>query len=91
MKKLVYTGATNTGGRMIKPRFMKLDKMIEIDLAGPDGNAYMIMALARKLYIKQGYDQDDCDILIKHMKLGDYEHLIEVFDYHFGHCVILYR
>ncbi len=61
---------------------------IVVDLTGPDGNAYSLLARARS-YAQQ-LDLNDTAI-IKDMMSKDYEHLVQVFDNHFGHFVILER
>ena len=61
---------------------------IVVDLTGPDGNAYSLLARA-KSYAQQ-LDLNDTAI-IKDMMSKDYEHLVQVFDNHFGHFVILER
>ena len=53
---------------------------IIIDLTGPDGNAYSLLARA-KSYARQ-LDLNDVAI-IKDMMSKDYEHLVQVFDNHF--------
>ena len=63
-------------------------KEIVVDLTGPDGNAYSLLARA-KSYAQQ-LDLNDVAI-IKDMMSKDYEHLVQVFDNHFGHFVILER
>jgi len=73
---------------MIKSK-KKLEKRgIEIDLTGPQGNAYVLLGLAEDL-AKQ-LDKDPAAILAE-MKSGDYDHLIEVFEREFGEHVTLYR
>ena len=61
---------------------------IVIDLTGPAGNAYSLLARAKN-YARQ-LDLNDVAIL-KDMMSKDYEHLVQVFDNHFGHFVILER
>jgi hypothetical protein len=61
---------------------------IEIDLTGPDGNAYMLLGYASR-FAKQ-FDMD-YDIIKAEMTAGDYDQLLEAFDRHFGSFVILYR
>jgi|TARA_B110000908_G_scaffold48285_1_gene58963 hypothetical protein len=60
-----------------------------IDLTGPQGNAYFLLGSAKKL-AKQ-LDFEDVDGLLKDMQSGDYEHLVQVFDDHFGDFIILER
>lgn len=61
---------------------------IIIDLTGPDGNAFALLALARRLSIKTGLD---FDAVKEEMISGDYENLIQTFDKYFGNFVILER
>jgi len=61
---------------------------IVIDITGPDGNAFTLMAYAN-FFAKQ-LELDDSAI-IEEMMSGDYEHLLEAFDKHFGDFVILER
>ncbi len=59
-----------------------------IDLTGSDGNAYVLLGIARKLSRQLSLDGAE---IIKNMKSGDYENLIQVFDNAFGDYVILER
>ena len=61
---------------------------IVIDLTGPDGNAFAMMAYARR-FAKQL--QIDSNKVIGEMMSGNYEHLVQTFDKHFGSFVTLYR
>jgi hypothetical protein len=61
---------------------------IIIDLTGPDGNAYALMAYAKRFATQLGW-ADKGSALINEMMSGDYEHLLEVFDNAFGEYVIL--
>ena len=60
----------------------------EIDLTGPDGNAFVLLGYAKN-YSKQ------LDLPWKkiqnEMTSGDYENLLQVFDKYFGSFVTLYR
>jgi hypothetical protein len=59
---------------------------IIIDLTGPDGNAFALLAYAKKF--SQDLDKP-YEALLEQMKSGDYEKLIKVFDEAFGDFVIL--
>tara|TARA_B110000977_G_scaffold199566_1_gene287314 strand:- start:2094 stop:2309 length:216 start_codon:yes stop_codon:yes gene_type:complete len=61
---------------------------IIIDLTGPDGNAFSLLAAASSLCKQLGYHAEP---VLDDMKSGDYENLLEVFDKHFGDFVTLYR
>ncbi len=71
---------------MIKSKKQSLG--IEIDLTGPDGNAFVLIGTATKLARQLGLDGK---AIQTEMMGGDYENLIKVFDKHFGEFVTLYR
>tara|TARA_Y100001973_G_scaffold100674_1_gene162223 strand:+ start:1322 stop:1537 length:216 start_codon:yes stop_codon:yes gene_type:complete len=71
---------------MIKQKTPK--STIEIDLTGPEGNAFYLMGLAKKISNKLGLDYKP---IIKKMKSGNYEKLIKVFEENFGDFVTLYK
>ena len=61
---------------------------IEIDLTGPEGNAYCLLSYARSW----SKDLDiDPDKVLDEMMSSDYENLITVLDNYFGAFVTLYR
>ena len=64
---------------------------IVIDLTGPDGNAYTLMAYATNFGKQLGWDKVRIQELTNEMMSGDYEHLLQVFDREFGNFVILER
>ena len=59
-----------------------------IDLTGPQGNAFYLMAYANKNARKIGLVGS---AIIEEMKQGNYEHLVQTFDRYFGDYVILGR
>ena len=59
-----------------------------IDLTGPEGNAFMLLAYAKSFSKDLG---KDLETLYSQMTGGDYENLIKVFDEAFGDFVILER
>ncbi len=63
-------------------------KKIEIDITGPDGNAYALMSYAAR-YAKQL--NLDGNAILNEMRSGDYENLLLVFDREFGEYVDLLR
>jgi len=64
---------------------------IEIDLTGPQGNAFVLLATAESLGRRLGYDRRHIDLILDEMRLADYECLLQTFDREFGHIVDLYR
>lgn len=73
---------------MIRDKNEILTERIELDLTGPDGNAFVLMGYASK-YAKQ-LDLDKNKILDE-MRESDYDNLVNVFDKYFGNFVTLYR
>jgi hypothetical protein len=69
-------------------RDKKPQSEIVIDLTGPDGNAFALLAYAKRFAQQLNLDfskiQDE-------MTSGDYENLVQVFDDYFGDFVILER
>lgn len=61
---------------------------IVIDLTGPDGNAFVLIGKAGNLAKQLGLDKDTIQ---KEMMSGNYDHLINVFDKHFGDFVTLLK
>lgn len=66
-------------------------KEIVIDLTGPQGNAFSLLATASRLGSQLGWEKEEVEILLREMKSGDYENLINTFDKYFGDFVILER
>lgn len=64
---------------------------IEIDLKGPDGNAFVLLGLVDNLGKQLGFDDFRIRCIQDEMKLSNYEMLIQTFDKWFGDYVILYR
>lgn len=60
----------------------------EIDLTGPQGNAFFLLGTAKKMAKQLGKDSE---AILHEMKSGDYENLIDVFDREFGQYVDLVR
>ena len=61
---------------------------IEIDLTGPEGNAFTLLAIAKDLAHKNKFDWDN---VFNEMTKSDYENLIQVMDNYFGDQIILQR
>lgn len=76
---------------MIRSKEEMLHRGIEIDLTGPDGNAFALMKHAQSLGQRLGYSPDRIVAIRKVMMMGDYEGLVRVFDREFGHFVTLWR
>ena len=75
---------------MIKDRKELKHKPIEIDLSGPQGNAFVLLKYADTLG-KRIYGHEITEEILEEMKLSTYEMLILTFDKYFGEVVTLYR
>jgi len=64
---------------------------IEIDLTGPEGNAFRLLGLARSLARQLDYSKKEIEDLMTEMTGSDYDYLIKTFDDHFGNYVNLYK
>jgi hypothetical protein len=60
---------------------------IEIDLSGPQGNAYCLLGMVKQLAEQLGKDEK---AIQKAMMSGDYKNLVQVFEREFGEFVTLY-
>jgi hypothetical protein len=61
---------------------------IEIDLTGPQGNAYFLLGTAKNLAKQLELNGSE---ILDEMQSGNYENLLQVFDRYFGSFVTLYR
>ena len=59
---------------------------IIIDLDGPDGNAFFLLAKAKEY---AHYKGTRASPITSEMCAGDYFHLVKIFDKHFGDFVVL--
>ena len=68
-----------------------VSKEIVVDLTGPDGNAFYLLALVRNLGKQISLSDKEMNKIELEMKSSDYEHLVKTFDFHFGQWVVLER
>ena len=73
---------------MIKDKKDKPVREIEIDLTGPDGNAFVLLGYARTY---SRVFKKNSQAIIAEMMSGDYDNLVDVFDREFGDYITLYR
>lgn len=72
---------------MIVAKENKPVRQIEIDLSGPDGNAFMLIGMASRLAKQLGMDEEEVQT---EMMSGDYDHLLSVIEKYFGEYIIMY-
>ena len=75
----------------IKSKAKQMTRGIEIDLTGPEGNAYVLLGYARKFGKQLGYTDEHIERITEEMMLTDYEGLLHTFDREFGTFVTLWR
>lgn len=61
---------------------------VEVDLSGPEGNAWVLQGMAISYAKQLGLDGK---AICEEMRRGDYENLLQVFDKYFGDFVTLVR
>ena len=66
-------------------------RQIEIDLSGPEGNAFVLLGMAENFAKQLGYDELETSDLLTDMQSADYNHLVNVFDNAFGSFVTLIK
>jgi hypothetical protein len=76
---------------MIKSKEAMPDRGMEIDLTGPEGNAYVLLGYADRFSRQLGHDEFKRLCIQDEMKLADYECLVQTFDREFGSFVTLWR
>jgi hypothetical protein len=75
---------------MIKSKSEMPRGPIEIDLTGQDGNAYVLMGIAKQLHRQLDLEVSDTAMLSEMMS-GDYENLLAVMERYFGDYIVMYR
>ena len=68
-----------------------VNSKIKIDLRGPDGNAFVLLGITWQILRAIGYTESAVDEVLREMKSGDYENLLQVMDREVGEYVVMYR
>ena len=76
---------------MIKSKSEQPLRGIEIDLTGPEGNAFVLLGYANRFARELGYSDHERLCLLDNMRLTTYDMLVEIFDREFGSFVTLWR
>lgn len=64
---------------------------IEIDLNGPDGNAFALIGITMNVLKQLKRDIPERDKIRKEMMSGDYENLLQVMEREIGPWIVMYR
>ena len=76
---------------MITEKRPPAKEKIEIDLRGPEGNAFALLAIANKIGKQLGLHPDERGAINAEMMSSDYDNLIKVMEKHFGDFIIMYK
>lgn len=74
---------------MIRKKEENPETRIVVDLTGPEGNAFWLIALAEKLGRRLGVDPKRRGEINAEMYAGDYDNLIEVLEREYGDYIVL--
>jgi hypothetical protein len=56
----------------------KFDAQLDIDLLGPEGNAFVVLAKMRRVLESAGASKNDIDDFMEDATTNNYDHLLEV-------------
>ena len=62
-----------------------IDKTVNLELVGKNGNAFMIMGIFQRQARKEGWKHSEIDAVLKEAKSGDYNHLLATIS---NHCEV---
>ena len=60
-----------------------VNKTVNLDLVGVNGNASMIMGVFRRQAVREGWSKEEIDAVLTEAKSVDYEHLLATI---MNHC-----
>jgi len=59
-----------------------IEKTVNLDLVGVNGNAFMIMGVFRRQAKREDWTQEEIDLVLTEAKSGDYNHLLATIENH---------
>ena len=59
-----------------------IDKTVNLDLVGVNGNAFMIMGVFQRQAKKEGWSIQEIEVVLAEAKSGDYNHLLATIEKH---------
>ena len=62
-----------------------IDKTVDLDLVGVNGNAFMIMGVFQRQAKREGWSQDEIDKVLTEAKSKDYDYLLATIE---NHCKV---
>ena len=76
---------------MIRSRSEMPPKKLEIDLNGPEGNAFVLLGYVNLWGRQLGYSDRKIKAIQKVMRLTNYDNLVHTLDQYFGDYVTFWR
>lgn len=61
-----------------------IEKTVNLDLVGVNGNAFMIISIFQKQAKREGWTQDEIDLVLIQARSSNYNHLLATIE---NHCV----
>lgn len=59
-----------------------IEKTVDLDLIGKDGNAFMIMGIFQRQAKKEGWTSEEIKAVLDEAKNGNYHHLLATIENH---------
>lgn len=59
-----------------------IDKTVNLNLIGVNGNAFMIMGVFQRQAKREGWTHEEIDTVLQEAKSGDYNHLLATIENH---------
>jgi hypothetical protein len=59
-----------------------VEKTVNLDLVGVNGNAFMIMGVFQRQAQKEGWDKKEIDAVLNEAKSDNYDHLLATIENH---------
>lgn len=69
----------------------EMARKIQIDLQGPKGNAFDLMAIAENIGRQLKVPKEERDAIQKDMMSSDYDHLVATLEKHYGDYIDIYE
>ncbi|QTE23319.1 hypothetical protein [Polaribacter cellanae] len=63
-----------------------VNKTVSLELVGVNGNAFMIMGVFQRQARKEGWTQEEIDLVLEEAKSKDYNHLLATIS---NHCEVI--
>lgn len=64
----------------------KLNKTVNLNLVGLDGNAFFLMGAFQRQAKKEKWTKEEIDAVLDECRAGDYDHLLSLYTYDLYLC-----